>query len=690
MDQTVTVKCPTCAGQIRVKDASLLGQIVHCPRCKGLVLLQIDADQDAEQLRVAVNDPVDSQVETRDAIQAELPPIPNPAVDAAAGPAVPPPITPPNAVWESAHTKRSRQILLVGVLGGAGLLAACIVFYLFVRSYTNGTTVAAANAGQNAPAGQNAVGPAANDPADADPTVTEPEVPANAENPGPQQTPQQEQPPAQQSELPTEPALNPSANPATQIRRPVPCHWSRQPRTQPPRRTSLTRPIPTSHRTRPHRSHPARNPNKRFTRSRSSGAKDDEAPVLDLPPELKQFIPMLGSVPTAPDAQLPVPPTAEELRVQLNLPPAPDSRLHPPPAKTVEVAPRLARKINGIQTNADSLVDIMDSLSQLTGVPIWFDLATLDIAGVDLQKPIALSILTPTPLADVINQAAAAANCECVEEPPGFLCVRAPLENLGKRLAPAFDIADFGDDDEFAAQVAEQLSWIPGQPDTGDAAFKFDPQTKTLLPDAKLPIQRTWYAALSLDALRLARQLPPKLPPASTGRWLFRGAPPAPQPPADAAVQGSFDFAVPLARWARRLANTQHALPVVEWPAVWQHGLTSSKELLPNLQGATQAHVFNQLLKPYDLRVYQDGPQQIWIGPADAFESRVAVCAIQLPPHLVQNPKLVTDAIGKALQIDTDSLPAMIDPKSGNLILRQTRQLTSQIVESLAKATAAQ
>ena len=153
-----TIVCTTCQSRIRVRRAELLGQLANCPKCHSIVKIT-----PPRQVRIESDSPgsVDSRALTQEDIElaGRLPEFAAASVgdgaDTAAPPATTPPITTeadpviepsqasgsrfvteriaPSVPWTSRQTARSRQIVLVALLGTAGVVLSVLGFMAFLR-----------------------------------------------------------------------------------------------------------------------------------------------------------------------------------------------------------------------------------------------------------------------------------------------------------------------------------------------------------------------------------------------------------------------------------------------------------------------------------------------------------------------------------------------------------------------------
>ncbi len=657
----LTVQCPTCSGRLRIRNPALVGQIVPCPRCQGLVLIQQDQDPEQNGLRVSVDDPVDSQIETREAIEETRPPESH-TQPAMAGP--------PPVAWETPQVKRSRQILLVSLLAIFGMFSVSVVFWLFVRAMSNGgrdevalippvdafPVVPAEGNGGNVPqeaaepegkeAGEGigiekpVVSPEGTESASQEPSVGSVQADATKGETAPAMTGASELPAMENGKAPGEVVG-----------------------VNPPGRTFA----------------PAE-----AIGATEGGAKPEAVPMLDLPPELRQFIPLLNdeAPPLSPEMSLPAPLTADELRLQLNLPPPPDERLHPSPAEVVAVRSRLEKPLFGLQTDQGNLASLLATMEQLAGVPIWMDQATLDLGEVDIMRPLQVRVTSKT-IGDTIREIAVAAGCEAVEAPTGFVCVRLSDKEILRRIEPALKFDDLQDE---AVWVADYIRRIAGEV---NEAGELQSHLTVNAEQRKIEVEEVergaegWRAAMALETLRMARGMPQRLPARVTSRWMASGAPPLPRSPEDTEHALKASYALPLSQWMMMLGQAQKRVVVFDWPSMWQHGLVPTKTFLPWTEGVTQQRVIEQLLSPYDLRVYEDGAGVWWVGSETAYQNRGVFLAVPLGGELAQRGDALLPSLTQIFKCDEANLPAVLEPQKGVLLTRMPRGMAEALGELL-------
>ncbi len=191
-----SISCDTCAARLKVRNASAIGQVLACPRCGSMVMVEAPdgwvapARPASEPLPRRPRDPNDSQAtlsgefgDLKHVATATAPAsqrrVMSKSAATATGQSVEGQPVLPDGSWDPAAARgRSRVVAWVAAIGGVCLIALVAVIYM-VTSMTGGTdpeTTAQANPDSSAEVA--AVGGKSNDSddadADANPDVPEP------------------------------------------------------------------------------------------------------------------------------------------------------------------------------------------------------------------------------------------------------------------------------------------------------------------------------------------------------------------------------------------------------------------------------------------------------------------------------------------------------------------------------------
>jgi len=418
-----TVQCSSCHSRIRVRNPSLIGQLVNCPKCGSMVL--IPAPQ-----QILVDSPggsnTDSMSLTKDALPTPetdwlLPQAPDDLQPASQIPLPPPPpneafdLIPPGAwtpepaatpIVEStpsavAPSSASRQMLLVACLGLCSLLIAGGVFFLFLRSFGNGPTVAV-----NPPAAPQPI--AAPDNNLAAPAVVDTTSPAGPEvSPAGSADPAAREPIASESALATEPK-NTTAVPANESRPGDPptamqsgglsAGGNSLPAAGPPLNTTA---LPS-----------AIFPAGEVAPSPVTAAPDNPptegaAEVKRvLPPGLQNFASLFDQalVPVLADAAVPLAAAPETNDGPAATDDTPDGT-SPVTFNLPDVLDqRLAIQVTGLLIQDRPLSEVLSTLSQAGDLPFVCDIDALRAGGINPQLPIQFKSTSPLSLSEILAQ----------------------------------------------------------------------------------------------------------------------------------------------------------------------------------------------------------------------------------------------------------------------------------------------
>lgn len=347
MTEPFSIACTTCQAKLKVRDPSAIGQILPCPKCGSMVLIEPPAGETVDDLRlskstsaprssrtpktvpsaphesVAVSAAASASDSPGQGVTAESP------SDPAAGDAIDPePICPaPDEVaddlddWLASPSQRLRQIVLVAVAGCIGIGLAVVVFLFFVRETEKPTGgVAEANtvadeksiSGNEPEADHDQVFPAPTSESDTRPPPESTAIPAAL--------PDESSPP-----LPSESSVPPEPSPST------------------------SEPSPSS----PPDLGPAP----------AVADPGKKAFGRNFPQGFEKFENLLGG-----NTVTGQPPAA----AAMGAPPGPAAAASPtrPPLNPVDVPARLADPIAGIEFTDTPLLDALRFVSQLSTVPI--------------------------------------------------------------------------------------------------------------------------------------------------------------------------------------------------------------------------------------------------------------------------------------------------------------------------------
>ena len=685
------VICSTCGGKLRVRDRKLIGQIVACPKCQGMVLVQAPGRVDSPDETAVANAPhgnprgfaphsevpsqlvvgegsVDSEAVTQPGgLEADLdrileglqnaPPTPqvgnwspgtsNPVPPPSSEPILPTTALPPVA-WESAGGARRRQLFGIITLLAITTTLAVATFFAVVRSWRNAQQTAAMEGPPPAVTPETAA-PESPAPATPTPDTSAPDTPAPgspepspdraavpAEKPGagPEAPPRGTEPPVGRDPGDSKPPENAGDGPLDPLSTPGP-------------------PAPAD--------------------------EDQRGTATELPEGLSQYVQQLQlSQPSAIAAKnpLPPPPTLEELKVRMPQLEVAMSE-HPLAAPRVDVRKQMGAKIMGFEAVDKPLDKIVEILSQVAMCPIEIDLLGADVVGLSPGKRVSVSG-RELEVVQVLRRAAEAGGFGLgIRE--GVAMVVPGTAATSQVLTAAFDLRDLGDDVPLGEAELEGLIG-PLEED-----LKIEFQGPVVLIDG--PPRAKFRAALVFEAIRLGRQLPGRLAPVAAERWIYRWSPAeaAEGPAVNGDLEGlaawkqvpagkvlyNADQAEPIERIVRRLAEEVDASLVVDWTSAWEHGLTPASRVLPWYQGRDRTDILREILQLNALVVRDAGQGVWWLGSEEAYEKMPVFAILALPEAI--DADAATDAVAAAAGQPREELGTWFDAGSRTLLLALPR-----------------
>jgi hypothetical protein len=481
-----TIQCGTCQSRIRVRNPKLIGEIVSCPKCNGMI--QVVDPQQQIRLEPLPGNLADSSTVTKVAMQPVSPSeLPNfeeaqtfrdgraaqdptqdaashaessgdrtlldddyrlaPVSDTVAAPPIDPAWAPqdspllPSQQWTSSSTARSRQILLVASIAVASLAVAALGLFAFLR-WADSRETRPPQAGRAEPvapvapvAGQ--LPPAASPDADileanaagtdvmgANAAGTDTQAAVSEDAAGPDSLLAANAPsrPGVGEDGSLEPLDTPLAAPGPAA--PAPDSISAVP-------DSATAALP------------------------DSAAMDAEngpaATVQELPPALREFTQLFARSfePILTDSSVPLseaPISAEELN-------ATDMTASSTPSLPEDVDVRLATTITGLSVQQRSLADTVAALSVTTGAPLTADLDSLRAAGVERFKLLRMAPLKDQTAEAVLTAIGSAANVQFSTYGNAVVVAEGLPEPLAERIPKAIPVGDL-------VKSAEEQAWL--------------------------------------------------------------------------------------------------------------------------------------------------------------------------------------------------------------------------------------
>ncbi|WP_417740172.1 hypothetical protein [Rosistilla oblonga] len=665
------ITCTTCSSRLKVRDESMIGQILACPNCQAMVLVEPPTE---DQLTIGRQHDIDSQAITSEAIHEELESegtfaqpgsadatdadldgsdsSDSQSVSASFG-------TAPPAEWQPSSYQGYRQIGLIALVSLIAIVSSAAIFGLFIQSSLNKEQQAA---GEIDPAVEDE--PAGGEPADDDSAIAD----STAEVDEPLEASEPEDAAAAATPAESDGAASPAAD-AEPESQPMATTEAGDPADIDPAAAAVDNPAAD-----PKAKPPADAANgaDRIFAEVGQPAEQPEAGTLEeLPPSMQMFSSIFGQ---GLDLQEPEPkPQADVLKAIRFEPPPELSTRYPAPQSPVDVQQRLRQPL-GINLNATTLHASVETISEIVSVPISFDIESLDSAGIKLDAAVSGRYLNTT-AGDALREILAKVGCTLQQTGPGQMAVRAAEPQIAKALEPAFLVADLQDPEQIIP-LATQLAHLAQDP----AELRFDAASGRV--EVTGSPQAMWRTALALDALRISRNLPPKLPAAQTSRWLVDGNPTDLPRPDPGAIVLEGDLPRPIEHWLTQVAQPQKARVLIDWPSAWQYGLTPEYTVLPWTSHDSLASLEQELLEPFGLTIRDlgDGNWIVTTEYALAMSPRTVVFSPPIPAETQFLERLAAGAGHES----PETFAGVIDPVSRRLITRVSQFLQSQIGAELS------
>ena len=512
----------------------------------------------------------------------------------------------PSADWTSDSTTKTRQMLLVGFLGFAGVMLAVLLFVAFLRWYTkDNTTLAATNrnatdqvtdntVSDDTPAGEQ-LDPSStttdlNDAATGDAVVIE-----NASANG--------SPSTQPGELPTT-ETNASANDAD---------------------LSAEADSATAMGTTGEAADVS--PNADSTVDTNPADGDESTPAeatLDLPKRLQSFGPMLQyeiqpQFSDAAEILTEAPVTAEDLGLTTSV-----DLVEMPP---IDLDAQSKVTVPALVIGDLPLSQFVGLWSNLSGIPTGINLASLAAAGIDRNQTLSLAMVQSATLGSLVERLGAPLGLQATPRDNRFLELVAPDATMEQKLPAAVSLAGLIAPDSEAWLIESLPQLFPEH----SLAWKIE-EGKLLRPhadsgEALEPL--AWFAAVRLlEGWRQAVGLPPTLPEYGPSQLSASLIAPSDVAGLDFELQQVQPEARPLAQVIPGICREAGLQAWVDWPAVASIGvgpqttglvLTSQRPLRRAL--ADYASEFSLVVAVLD-------KQTLWLTSNQAYRSAPQVYVI--------------------------------------------------------------
>lgn len=721
----MSIQCTTCGSRLRVRDPKLVGQIVACPKCQAMVLVAAAGTETVSTTSAAITTPpelgftvgqdeIDSEALTQERIDSPegLDPFSENLGPQVSGPATsgwlddfgdlpvggdhsnqqvsksdgPPPTQPippgeptaldgavPPVAWQSESSAKMRQLAAVAAIAVIGLLVAGGLFALVIRSWKNSRDADTAtlaivdpkadasgeNAAEQKPPIDDEMPPTqSTDPDRGSPDTTDPNASESVASP---------ESDVAGTEL--DPALD-ITDAINQSQAPVPGDGAEENAVEP---AGMPLPAPLF-------------PEVRTDSIETDGESDAEGTAEQLPPSLAQYMEViqLGK----PDANVPgipapAPPAMEQLKIQFPEMVAPDTE-YPPAAAPVDVRARGKMRILGFMAEDQPLDQILRVIGQAAGIPIELDLLAFDVAGMSVNQALKLKS-QETEAAILLARIVQVAGCTMELGPDSIVRVSPRDASVEERVAAALRLDDFEGQPPLSESEIRKLTGAGN-----DTVITIN--AGNVVIDG--PRNAKLLAALLLDSIRTAREMPTKLDATKTSRWIrvlasdksenngqdendARQADWAPITDHEVGFREDQEYGTDLV--LGDLAADLGAGLVIDWTSCWSHGLTPEAKSLPWFDGKKTHQVVEQVLSPYALKAFAPGENIVWVGTQEAYEKMPLFAVL----HTRLSPEATVQRIAKAMDVPETETPAWIDPVSNKLVVFLPRYVIRELPATL-------
>ena len=608
--QEFTVVCTTCQSRIKVRNPNLIGQIVPCPKCSSMLLIE----NNNRIVLAPHGDAANSQTETKEAL-GPLPKLNEAAAQGdnkrgrfradgskangseqtdGSGSASPQPSESSSVSaaassvandaesrdhsgnladltrndWVSAKAKVRRQILLVFFLSLSSCVVAVLLFVLFIRSW-----------------GEKTKDTLAQNPIPNQPTLEDVEPPETPPAPLPDDSSSENtiEVPAERTEVEATPVDKPTES-ETELA------------SKPDAEMAIAPPDanPNPLETLPSVAAPINNDNNQEAKKSDSSSTTDK--TNETAPELPQSLRKLATVfdPSLemrlgelPGSRLQAGLSTPDIAA---LPVLNAAKLHPPAAPPQNVAKKLSEEIAGIEIQERPLAEVLELWSQLSGVGIEIRWSEIAAVNVEPTQPISVR-LGRTNFQDLLTGLIGPLGLEFVSLDKSLVRVAPQEVKVNELLPKAWKVTDLVTDKSPASEIERIVGEL--NPGLGDA-YKFTNDEIQWAPNAKA-FQK--FAVLeTLEHLRIMRGIPIA---SSYKQTLFNRVWPNPSNESATKVVLTQPAVknVPVIQTLSQAAREAGATVSVDWSGAWEHGLSPFTEdtFLPrgrSLSGLAEAVAF--------------------------------------------------------------------------------------------------
>lgn len=630
-----TVTCATCESRLRVRNPGLVGQLVNCPKCSSMILIERPAvgGQGAApgpKIEVGAGPGVafDSMAVTKEALAdhvsgLSLPETPTTAddyrlaeADDASAPLAPPKIdmasryldnwqadTPhvPSAQWTSESSHRTRQYLLIAFMGLTGIAVAGILFVLFLRWQTDSDQASAV-------------------------ALQEPKTQALATT-NTTLEPVVETQPVDAPESPEEGAENTAENSTAEHNAEIAAQNNSEPgvvqapdATQPPTVTAIANTEPS----------PSVAPNPPATASdsllspaadalppdtaQSDTAQPDAAPSL--PKRLAAFAPMLNFEiqPQFPDAieVLSEPPvTAEDLGLA--------TTVGLPEIPAVDLNAQYQLPISALVMAPLPLPQFVSLWSNLSGIPTAVDLDALAAAGFDPRQPLGINLVQSTTVGDLASSLGQAIGLEAAPHENRFLRLTVSAAAIDAKLPNALPVADLVTDQAAQQWLIEALTQLEPSA-AGQWAFADGQLARPRTVDGQLLDPLKWFAVVRLlEGWRIAAGQSPTQTQYTPQQLSAKFTTPAEVPGLEHVLKEVSPQSRPVSTVLPRVCREANVHAWIDWPQVGAVGLGPQSTAVFVTAGRPLRNVLADYASEFSLVVAVLDEQSLWFTSNQAY-----------------------------------------------------------------------
>lgn len=618
-----TVTCATCESRLRVRNPGLVGQLVNCPKCSSMILIERPTAggpgvAPGPKIEVAAGPgvAVDSMAVTKEALTdhvsgLSLPETPTMAddyrlaeVDNASPPTAPPKIdvasmyldnwqadTPhvPSADWTSATSHRTQQYLLIAFLGLTGIAIAGVLFVLFLRWQADSDQASAvalqASETQASATTEETLEPVAETQTGETPLSAE----GNAENTVENNTEIRTQNSTESDVVQTPDAPQPPTAPAIA-------------NTEPPTATdNLLSPTADA-------SPPDAVP--------ADSAQPEAAPSL--PKRLAAFAPMLNFEiqPQFPDAieVLSEPPvTAEDLGLATTV------GLAEIPA--VDLNAQYQLPISALVMAPLPLPQFVSVWSNLSGIPTSVDLDALAAAGFDHRQPLGINLAQSTTVGDLAANLGQAIGLEARPQENRYLRLTVPAEAIDAKLPNALPVAELVADQAAQQWLSEALTQLEPSA-AGQWAIADGQLARPLAVDGQPLDPQKWFAVVRLlEGWRIAAGQSPTQTQYTPQQLSAKFTTPAEVPGLEQVLKQVSPQSRPVSTILPRICREANVHAWIDWPQVGAVGLGPQSTAVFVTAGRPLRNVLADYASEFSLVVAVLDEQSLWFTSNQAYRA---------------------------------------------------------------------